>query len=160
MKRRAFHVAFPATLVVVMAAFLSTIFLATANPSFAASGKKKSHAVAKTSAVEQTEARIVELQGALKITEEQEPLWSNLTSVMRDNAKNMDELTKGRAETQKTMNAVERMKFHSQITEAQLNHQKKFIPPFEALYASMSDEQKQITDTLFRTGKHGKHRMK
>jgi periplasmic protein CpxP/Spy len=160
MKRRAFHVAFPATLVVVMVAFLSTIFLATANPSFAASGKKKSHAVAKTSAVEQTEARIVELQGALKITEEQEPLWSNLTSVMRDNAKNMDELTKGRAETQKTMNAVERMKFHSQITEAQLNHQKKFIPPFEALYASMSDEQKQITDTLFRTGKHGKHRMK
>jgi Mg-chelatase subunit ChlI len=160
MKRRAFHVAFPATLVVVMVAFLSTIFLATADPSFAASGKKKSHAVAKTSAVEQTEARIVELQGALKITEEQEPLWSNLTSVMRDNAKNMDELTKGRAETQKTMNAVERMKFHSQITEAQLNHQKKFIPPFEALYASMSDEQKQITDTLFRTGKHGKHRMK
>jgi periplasmic protein CpxP/Spy len=160
MKRRAFHVAFPATLVVVMVAFLSTIFLATANPSFAASGKKKSHAVAKTSAVEQTETRIVELQGALKITEEQEPLWSNLTLVMRDNAKNMDELTKGRAETQKTMNAVERMKFHSQITEAQLNHQKKFIPPFEALYASMSDEQKQITDTLFRTGKHGKHRMK
>jgi Mg-chelatase subunit ChlI len=160
MKRRAFHVAFPATLVVVMVAFLSTIFFATANPSFAASGKKKSHAVAKTSAVEQTETRIVELQGALKITEEQEPLWSNLTLVMRDNAKNMDELTKGRAETQKTMNAVERMKFHSQITEAQLNHQKKFIPPFEALYASMSDEQKQITDTLFRTGKHGKHRMK
>jgi Mg-chelatase subunit ChlI len=160
MKRRAFHVAFPATLVVVMVAFLSTIFLATADPSFAASGKKKSHAVAKTSAVEQTEARIVELQGALKITGEQEPLWSNLTLVMRDNAKNMDELTKGRAETQKTMNAVERMKFHSQITEAQLNHQKKFIPPFEALYASMSDEQKQITDTIFRTGKHGKHRMK
>jgi len=37
---------------------------------------------------------------------------------------------------------------------------KKFIPPFEALYTSMSDEQKKTTDTLFRTGKHGKHRMK
>jgi hypothetical protein len=143
-----------------MVAFLSTIFLATADPSFAASAKKKSPAVARTTAVEQTEVRIKQLRDALKITEDQEPLWSNLTLVMRDNAKNMDEITKDRAESAKTMNAVERMKFHSQITEAQLNHQKKFIPPFEALYASMSDEQKQITDILFRTGKHGKHRMK
>ena len=160
MKRRAYQIAFPATLVVVMVAFLSTIFLATADPSFAASTKKKSPAVARTTAVEQTEVRIKQLRDALKITEDQEPLWSNLTLVMRDNAKNMDEITKDRAESAKTMNAVERMKFHSQITEAQLNHQKKFIPPFEALYDSMSDEQKQITDTLFRTGKHGKHKMK
>jgi len=160
MKRRAYQVAFPATLVVVMVAFLSTIFLATAAPSFAASAKKKSPAVARTTAVEQTEVRIKQLRDALKITEDQEPLWSNITLVMRDNAKNMDALTKDRAESAKTMNAVERMKFHSQITEAQLNHQKKFIPPFEALYDSMSDEQKQITDTLFRTGKHGKHKMK
>jgi len=160
MKRRAYQIAFPATLVVVMVAFLSTIFLATADPSFAASAKKKSPAVARTTAVEQTEVRIKQLRDALKITEDQEPLWSNLTLVMRDNAKNMDALTKDRAESAKTMNAVERMKFHSQITEAQLNHQKKFIPPFEALYDSMSDEQKQITDTLFRTGKHGKHKMK
>jgi periplasmic protein CpxP/Spy len=160
MKRRAYHVVFPAALVVVMVAFLSTIFLATANPSFAASGKKKSSAVTRTSAVDQTEARIKQLQDSLKITKDQEPLWGNLTLVMRDNAKSMDALTKDRAESIKTMNAVERMKFHSQITEAQLDHQKKFIPPFEALYASMSDEQKQVTDTLFRTGKHGKHRMK
>ena len=61
---------------------------------------------------------------------------------MRQNAKEMDALTKDRAETSKTMNAVEHMKFHSQVTEAQLNQQKKFIPPFEALYAGMSDEQK------------------
>lgn len=160
MKRRAYHVAFPATLVVVMVAFLSTIFLATANPSFAASVKKKSPAVTRTSAVEQTETRIKQLQDALKITEDQEPLWSNLTLVMRDNAKNMDALTKDRAENQKNLNAVERMKFHSQITEAQLDQLKKFIPPFEALYATMSDDQKKTTDTLFRTGKHGKHRMK
>jgi Mg-chelatase subunit ChlI len=160
MKRKAYQAAFPVTLVVVMAAFLSTIFLANANTSFAASSKKKSPAVARTSAVEHTEARIAELQGALKITEDQEPLWSNLTLVMRDNAKNMDALTKDRAESTKTMNAVEAMKFHSQITEARLDQLKKFIPPFEALYASLSDEQKKTADTLFRTGKHGKHKTK
>ena len=160
MKRKAYQVAFPVTLVVVMVAFLSAIFFANANLSFAASGKKKSSAVARTSAVEYTEAQIKQLQGALNITEAQKELWNNLTQVMRENAKDMDALTdartKERAESTKTMNAVEHMKFHSQITEAHLDQLKKFIPPFEAFYASMSDQQKNITDTIFRTGKHGK----
>jgi hypothetical protein len=38
MKQKAYQVAFPVTLVVVMVAFLSTIFFASANLSFAASG--------------------------------------------------------------------------------------------------------------------------
>ena len=160
MKRRAYQVAFSATLVVVMVAFLSTIFFANANLSFAAAGKKKSSAVATTSAVDYTEAQIKQLQGALKITEAQEELWNNLTKVMRENAKDMDALTKARAENAKTMNAVEHMKLHSQITEAHLDQLKKFIPPFEALYTSMSDAQKKSTDTIFQTGRLGKSKRK
>lgn len=160
MKRRFLQIFSPATVVVAMVAFLSTAFLATANTSFAATAKKKAPAVTRTSAVEHTEARIVELQGALKITQDQEPLWSNLTLVMRDNAKSMDALTKDRAENKKTMNTVEFMKYQSQITEARSEQMKRLIPPFEALYTSLSDEQKTIMDALFRTGKHGKHRMK
>jgi periplasmic protein CpxP/Spy len=83
-----------------------------------------------------------------------------MTQVMRENAKDMDVLTKDRAEKTKTMNAVERMKFHSEITEIRLNQQKRLIPVFEALYASMSDEQKKSTDAIFLTGRHGKHRIK
>jgi hypothetical protein len=143
-----------------MVAFLSAIFSANANPSFAASGTKKSAAVARTSAVDHTESRIKQLQDALKITEAQEVLWNNFTQVMRENAKEMDALTKDSSENTKTMNAVEYMKFHNQITEARLGQQKKLIPPFEALYTGMSDEQKKITDSIFRTGKHGKHQFK
>jgi hypothetical protein len=160
MKRKAYQVAVPVTLVVVMMAFLAAIFFANANLSFAASSKKKSSAVARTSAVEHTEAQIKQLQGALKITEAQKELWINLTQVMRENAKDMDAFTKDRAENTKTMNAVEHMKIHSQITEAQLNQMKKLVPPFEALYASMTDEQKKSTDTIFRTGRHGKSKRK
>ncbi|HEX7535123.1 MAG TPA: Spy/CpxP family protein refolding chaperone [Syntrophales bacterium] len=164
MKRTAYKIAFPVTLVVVMVAFLSTIFFVNANLSFAAAGKKKSSAVARTSAVEQTEAQIKQLQAALNITEAQKELWNNLTQVMRENAKDMDALTdafaKERAEGTKTMNAVEHMKFHSQITEAHLDQLNKLIPPFEAFYSSMSDEQKKTTDTIFRTGKHGKQKRK
>lgn len=79
---------------------------------------------------------------------------------MLENAKEMDTLTKERAENIKTMNAVERMKFHSQITEARLAQQKRLIPIFETFYAGMSDEQKKSTDTIFRTGKYGKHKTK
>jgi len=58
------------------------------------------------------------------------------------------------------MNALEQMKFHSQTTETHLNQLKKLIPPFEAFYASMSDQQKNITDIIFRTGKPGKSKRK
>ena len=160
MKLKAYQVAFPATLIVVMVAFLSTIFLANANLSFAASSKKKSSAVARTSAVDYTESQIKQLEGSLNMTEAQKELWNNLTQVMRENAKDMDALTKERAETTKPMNAVEHMKFHSQITEAHLDQLNKLIPPFEAFYDSMSDEQKKTIDTIFRTGKYGKHKRK
>jgi len=164
MKQKAYQFALPVALVVVMVAFLSAIFFANANLSFAASGKKISSAVVRTSAVEYTEAQIKQLEGALNITEAQKELWNNLTQVMRENAKDMDTFadarTKERAEGTKTMNAVERMKFHSQITKTQLDQLEKLIPPFEALYASMSDQQKNITDIVFRTGKHGKSKRK
>ena len=163
MKRKDCHVAFPTILVVLMVAVLSTIFFADANYSFADSVKKKSPAVAAvavTSAVEHAEAQIKQLQEALNITEAQKELWNNLIQVMRENAKDMDALTKDRTENEKTMNAVEHMKFHSQITEAHLDQLKKFIPPFETFYASMSDEQKKTTDTIFRTGEYGKHKGK
>jgi hypothetical protein len=160
MKRKAYQIVFSATLVLVMAAFLSAIFFANPNPSFAASAKKKSQAIAGTSAVEYTEAQIKQLQGTLKITEAQQELWDNLTSVMRGNAKDMDVFTKERAENTKPMNALEHMKLHSQITEAHLAQLKKLIPPFEAFYNSMSDQQKNITDIVFRTGKYEKSKRK
>jgi hypothetical protein len=160
MKQKTNQVVFPVTVVVVIMAFLSIIFLADINPSFAASGGKKSSAVGRTSAVEYTEAQIKQLQGTLNITGDQKELWDNLTQVMRENAKDMEALTKERSENTMTMNAVEQMKFRSQIAEAHLDQLKKFIPPFEAFYDSMSDQQKNITDLIFLTGRYGKHHRK
>lgn len=160
MKRKIYSVVLQATLVLVLVAFLSTIFLATANNSFAASGKKKSKAITRTSSVEYTEAQIKQLQGSLNITEDQKELWNNLTEVMRENAKDMDALSKERTEKTEPMNTVEHMKFHSEITKAHLDQLEKLIPPLEALYSSMSDEQKKTIDTTFRTGRYGKSKRK
>jgi len=140
------------TRVVVMMAFLSAIFLANVNPSFAASDNKKSPVVVSTSAVDHTEARIKELQDTLKITKAQEELWDNLTQMMRENAEELDAVTKDMAKNIKTMNAVEQMKLHSQITETRINQMKRFIPSFEKFYDSMSYEQKKNADTIFQKG--------
>lgn len=156
MKRKINSVVFRATLVLVMAAFLSTIFLASANHSFAAVSQKKSQNMTRTSAVEHTEAQIKQLQGALNITEAQRPLWNNMTQVMRENARDMDAINMARGEQTVPMNAIEHMKFHSQVTQSHLSQMNKLIPPFAAFYDSMSDQQKNITNIVFRTGKYGK----
>jgi hypothetical protein len=160
MKRKVYQVAFPATVIVLMLLLLSTVFLANADTSFAASGKKNTAEVARTTAVEHTEGQIKQLQDALNITETQKALWNNLTQVMRENAVEMDALSKARAENRKNLNAVEHMKFHAQTTEAQLGQMNKLIPPFEALYSVMTDDQKKSTDAIFRTGKYAKRKMK
>jgi hypothetical protein len=156
MKQKAYQTAFPVALAV-MAVFVCTIFFANANPAFADSAKKKGD---RTTAVAYTESQITQLQDSLAITPEQTVLWNNLTKVMRENAADMDAMTKERAENVKGMNALDRMKFHRQITETHLNQLKKFIPVFEALYVTMSDEQKTTTDAIFATGKHKKHKRK
>lgn len=160
MKRNFYRVVFPTVSVVATLVFLSVFFLDGVHPSFAATARKKAPAVAKTSAVEHTEAQIKELRGALNITPAQEAAWDALIQVMRNNSKETDTFVKERAELTRTMDAVERMKFHTQTTEAHLNQMKKLIPPFEALYTSMSDSQKKVADALFRTGRHGKQKRK
>jgi len=158
MNRSTFKVAVPAA-VVVMVAFLSAIFFASPNPAYAATAKKKAPEVARMSAVEHTEARIKLLQDALKITDNQTASWNALTQVMRENAKVMDALRKDRKEVTANLNAIERLKFHSQISEIQLDQLKKLIPPFESLYVILSDDQKASTDAIMQTGRHGKKKI-
>ena len=67
---------------------------------------------------------------------------------MRDNAKTMDTLIAARKNA-KPMNAVENFKSYDEIQSAQADGIKKFIPVFEALYNSMSDDQKKNADIVF-----------
>lgn len=160
MNQKACYRTLPATFAVAMVAFLSIIFLADVNPGCAASAKKSAAAVAAPSAVEHAEARIKELQGTLDLTAGQQEPWQNLSRIMRENAQEMDAFSKERAETAKSMNAVERMKLHTQVTEAHLAQMKRLLLPFETFYDSLSAEQKKITDNVFRTGRHGKKKLR
>jgi hypothetical protein len=97
------------------------------------------------------EARIKELHRKLHITAAQKPQWDNLAQVMRDNAQAMSDLKKQRAADAQAMNAVDVVKSYESVIEAHEDGMKKFVPPFEALYNTMSDAQKKTADSLFRT---------
>jgi periplasmic protein CpxP/Spy len=111
---------------------------------------------AKTARVDHVEARITRLHATLHITPAQEELWTNVTQVMRDNARTMDALTTARADQAPTMTAVEDLHSYAAITNAHAEGLTKFIPAFEALYAGMSDAQKADANTMFR----GPHRSR
>jgi protein CpxP len=146
-------------LIISTALFLATIVFVSPNLSRAVAAEP-AQKPPKASKVDRTEARIKDLQAKLKITPAQEELWNKVIQVMRDNAKTMDALIQARNEKAKTMNTLEDLKSYSEITQAHAEGLKKFIPVFEDLYASMSDEQKKDADTLFRYGGHKKSKGK
>ncbi len=146
MKRTAFNATFSQT-VVLMTAFLAVIFFASPNLLLAAP---------KVSAVDRNDARVVKMEKSLKITPDQKELWNALTDVMNENAEKIDELTKARSDKTKPLNAVEDLKSYGEILDAHAEGMKNFIPAFEELYDTMSDEQKKNADVLFKTHRHGK----
>jgi LTXXQ motif family protein len=127
-----------------------------ASPVFAASGEAQSPAQqamaapADSSAMAPVEARIKTLHKQLHITEVQKPQWDALATVMRDNAQAMVDLQKKRATDSQSESAVEVIKSYEAVIDAHEDGMKKFVPPFEALYNSMSDAQKKTADSLFR----------
>ncbi len=157
MKRIAHQFTNPTSLVIAAVAFFVTIVFASATLSYAVSANPAQKTFTRTSKVDRTEARIIDLHARLKITPAQEDLWNKVTQVMRDNAKTIDTLNQARFEKAKAMTAVEDLKSYSEIAQAHADGLKNFIPAFEALYAAMSDDQKKDADTLFRHGS-GSHR--
>jgi hypothetical protein len=97
------------------------------------------------------EAHIKELHKRLHITAAQDTQCNNLAEVMRTNAKTMHDLEKQRSKDTQSMSAVDVVKSYDSVIEAHEEGMKKFVPAFEAVYNSMSDEQKKTADELFRS---------
>jgi LTXXQ motif family protein len=97
------------------------------------------------------ETHIRELHKKLQITDAEKPQWDALAQVMRDNAQKMVDLEKRRVAEAKSMTAVDVVKSYAEVIDAHEDGMKKFIPAFEDLYNSMSDSQKKIADSLFRS---------
>lgn len=107
---------------------------------------------AKPTVDHEEEHHINQLHDQLKITPQQETLWTNVAEIMRSNDKKIDALVKERHDKASTMTAVEDLRSYSEVTETHAADIKTFIPAFERLYDSMSAAQKATADNVFRTG--------
>ncbi|HEY1722343.1 MAG TPA: Spy/CpxP family protein refolding chaperone [Magnetospirillaceae bacterium] len=111
---------------------------------------------------DRVDARIKELHAKLHITEAQKPQWDAYVQTLRDNAAAMDQGSQQLSDAAKArmtkakMTALDDLKAYEQFADAKANvdqqHSeglKKLVPAFEALYNTMSDHQKKITDRMF-----------
>jgi protein CpxP len=96
------------------------------------------------------ERRITDLHGKLNITSQQSQPWDQFAQVMRDNAREMDEVYKQRAEKLGSMSAVDNMQSYAQIEQQRAQDVQKLVPAFQTLYSSLSDQQKKTADQIFR----------
>ena len=123
----------------------------TTAPSSAPRSTRANRAAAQRGAqpMERVEARIKELHAQLKITPEQEDEWNAFTQVMRDNAQAMQSAIEQRRQNQDNMTAMDDLNAYEQITQAHADGVKRLASAFQALYDSMSPEQKKNADTVF-----------
>ena len=97
------------------------------------------------------EANISELHQKLQITPAQEPQFSAVANVMRDNAR----LEASVPQPTANATAVDDLRVYIKYSELELAGLKKMLPPLEALYATLSPAQKKAADAVFRQGPGG-----
>ena len=118
-------------------------------PPPAASSPIAGHPVAGKNAEERVERRIAELRTQLRITPAEQQHWDQFASVMRENARDMDQIFVQRAQQLGSMTALQNMQSYEQIAEAHAQHLQKLVSAFQNLYDAMPDQQKQLADQVF-----------
>ena len=107
------------------------------------------HPVTGKNAEERVERRINELHAQLRITPAEQQQWDQFANVMRDNARDVDQLFIQRAQQLASMTALQNMQSYEQLAEAHAQHLQKLVAAFQNLYEAMPDQQKQLADQVF-----------
>ena len=94
------------------------------------------------------EIRIAELHDQFHITPVQEPQFKAYADAMRSNAQAMQTLFQERAQSPNTT-AIGELHWYARLTTAHGEALTKLVPVFDALYQSMSDQQKKAADKVF-----------
>jgi len=96
------------------------------------------------------DARITQMHDRLHITPDEEPAWTAFAQTMRGNAEATARAYSERASQIQSMTAVENLRSFAAIEQARAAGLQKLLTAFETLYASLSPEQKQTADAIFR----------
>jgi protein CpxP len=91
------------------------------------------------------EMMINQLRQAIRPTPAQEPQFSALAEVMRNNERAMASMPQPSPQA----SGVDELRMELQIGESELDGMRKLLPPLEALYATLSPPQRQAADNIF-----------
>jgi protein CpxP len=97
---------------------------------------------------QEIERQITDLRRKLNITPGQQPQFDALAQAMRQNAQAIDALAQQEPQNRKP-NAVEAVRSGGRFAEAEAERLKRLLPPLQALYDSLSDQQKHTADQVF-----------
>jgi primosomal protein N' len=98
-----------------------------------------------------TDRQVADLKKQLKITPQQEPQFNAFAEVMRSNEQDLDKLMQQGSANQQP-NAVEELKQAQQMTETQAAGLKRLVPALQALYDTLSEQQKKTADMVMGGG--------
>jgi len=135
---------------------LGAVALESPTSTLAADASAKSMHAAKHQDIE---AHIKHLHHQLRITAAEEPQWTAVAQVMRENAKAMSDALKDRIQHINAMSAVDDINSFQAITAAHADALKNLSVAFATLYAAMPPDQQKNADAVFghkiETHKHG-----
>jgi periplasmic protein CpxP/Spy len=94
--------------------------------------------------------RISDLRSRLNISPAQEPKFNRFAAVMRSNARELDRAYRRRGERIGSMDALQSMESYARMEQTRANAVQRLVPAFRALYASLTPQQRQTADELFR----------
>jgi periplasmic protein CpxP/Spy len=97
---------------------------------------------------QEIERQVTDLRRKLNITPGQQPQFDALAQVMRQNAQAIDTLAQQEQQNSKP-NAVEAVRSGGRVADAEAEGLKRLLPPLQALYDSLSDQQKRAADQVF-----------
>jgi hypothetical protein len=99
--------------------------------------------------LDRVEGRLAFIKAELKITEAQTPAWNQLAETIRATAKNHNERMKAIVGGQgKAKTLPERLDAHEQLLSARLEETKQIKGSLNALYAVLSQQQKDEADDI------------
>ena len=97
------------------------------------------------------EAQLGDIKKRLNITAEQQPQFEQFATIVKQNAQAMESMMQKEAQTAER-SAVEGLRTAASFAQAEADNLKRLVPALEALYASLSEQQKRTADQLFNSG--------
>lgn len=100
-------------------------------------------------AVDPAEARVRPIRERVTLTPEQNGALDAMATIMRNNHRVLGDMTRGRQDSRKNMNAAEDVRSYAQLRQVSVDGVKQLAVSFDAFYNTLNAEQKKIVDAIF-----------